>query len=43
MGSEINALLTELENFDGVCILTTNRLQKLDPALQRRIIAKVYL
>lgn len=43
MGSEINALLTEIENFDGVCILTTNRLHKLDPALQRRIVAKIEL
>ena len=43
MGSEINALLTELENFTGVVVLTTNRLHRLDPALQRRIIAKVHL
>jgi SpoVK/Ycf46/Vps4 family AAA+-type ATPase len=39
--SEINTLLTEIENFNGVVVLTTNRLYKLDPALQRRIIAKV--
>lgn len=43
MASEINQLLTEIERFDGVCILTTNRLERLDPALQRRIIAKVEL
>lgn len=43
MGSHINCLLTEIENFDGVCILTTNRLAKLDPALQRRVIAKIEL
>lgn len=43
MASEINHLLTEIERFDGVCILTTNRLERLDPALQRRIIAKVEL
>ena len=40
MASEINALLTQIENFDGVVLLTTNRLGKLDPALQRRIVAK---
>lgn len=43
MGSEINQLLTSLENFKGVCILTTNRIHRLDPALERRIIAKVEL
>ena len=43
MASEINHLLTSIENFDGVVILTTNRLGRLDPALQRRIIAKIEL
>jgi len=43
MGSHINCLLTEIENFDGICILTTNRMAKLDPALQRRIVAKIEL
>lgn len=43
MAAEINCLLTELERFDGVVILTTNRLGRLDPALQRRIIAKIEL
>lgn len=43
MGAQINCLLTEIERFDGVCILTTNRLGSLDPALQRRIIAKIEL
>ncbi len=43
MSSEINCLLQEIERFDGVIILTTNRLGKLDPALQRRIIAKIKL
>jgi SpoVK/Ycf46/Vps4 family AAA+-type ATPase len=41
IGSEINALLTEIERFDGVVMLTTNRIHTLDPALQRRIVAKV--
>lgn len=39
----INHLLGEIERFKGVIILTTNRLRKLDPALQRRIISKVQL
>ena len=43
LSSEINKLLTEIERFSGVVILTTNRLHKLDEALQRRIIAKVEL
>lgn len=43
MASEINSLLTEIERFDGVVVLTTNRLHSLDPALQRRIISKVKL
>jgi ATP-dependent 26S proteasome regulatory subunit len=37
IGSEINCLLTELEKFEGVCILTTNRINELDEALERRI------
>jgi ATP-dependent 26S proteasome regulatory subunit len=41
LGSEINALLTEIERFDGVVILTTNRVHTLDPALARRIVSKV--
>ncbi len=43
MSAEINHFLQEIERFDGVVILTTNRLHKLDGALQRRIIAKVEL
>lgn len=37
----INVLLTELERFEGVCILATNRKLSLDPALERRISLKV--
>lgn len=37
IGSEINTLLTEIEKFEGVCILTTNRIETLDEALERRI------
>lgn len=43
MAAEINHFLTELERFPGVVLLTTNRLHKLDGALQRRIIAKIEL
>lgn len=37
LGAEINCLLTEIEKFEGVCILTTNRVADLDKALERRI------
>lgn len=43
LGAEINTLLTEIERFPGVIVLTTNRLHRLDAALQRRIINKVEL
>lgn len=41
LGAQINCLLSELERFEGVVIFTTNRIGKLDPALERRIAAKV--
>jgi hypothetical protein len=34
---EVNVLLKEIEAFEGVCILATNRDGVLDPALDRRI------
>lgn len=37
LGSEINTLLTEIEKFEGVCVLATNRIDTLDEALERRI------
>ena len=37
IGSEINTLLTEIEKFEGICILATNRIETLDEALERRI------
>ena len=43
LSAEINHLLGEIENFDGTVVLTTNRLHKLDEALQRRIVAKIEL
>lgn len=41
MSAQINTLLGELERFDGVVIFTTNRIGKLDGALERRITAKI--
>ncbi|NLX15248.1 MAG: ATP-binding protein [Phycisphaerales bacterium] len=38
---EVNVLLRELEKFEGVCILATNRKAALDAALERRITLKV--
>jgi len=37
----VNVLLQELERFDGVCILATNRKTHLDPALERRLSLRV--
>ena len=33
---DVNVLLQELERFEGVCILATNRTVALNPALERR-------
>lgn len=41
LAAHVNALLTQLERFEGVVVLTTNRLGKLDAALERRITAKI--
>lgn len=41
LGAQINTLLTEIEKHDGVVIFTTNRIGVLDPALERRIAAKI--
>jgi hypothetical protein len=38
---DINVLLQELEKFDGVCLLATNRKVTLDKALERRISLKI--
>lgn len=38
---DINLLLQEIERFEGVCILATNRATSLDKALQRRITLKI--
>lgn len=39
---DINVILQEIERFDGVCILTTNRSSSLDAALERRISMKLF-
>ncbi|MBN2579345.1 MAG: ATP-binding protein [Pirellulales bacterium] len=38
---DVNVLLQQIEQFEGVCILATNRKVTLDKALQRRIALKV--
>ncbi|MBN2496203.1 MAG: ATP-binding protein [Deltaproteobacteria bacterium] len=38
---DVNVLLQELERFEGICILATNRMRSLDPALRRRIALEV--
>jgi SpoVK/Ycf46/Vps4 family AAA+-type ATPase len=38
---DVNVILQEIERFEGVCILATNRRQKLDKALSRRISIQV--
>ncbi len=37
----VNVLLQELERFEGVVVLATNRRDSLDPALERRISIKI--
>ena len=39
--SMVNILLQEIEKFPGVVILTTNRDLTLDPALERRLLARI--
>ena len=41
LGGEVNTLLTELENHDGLTILATNRVDHMDDALNRRIALSV--
>lgn len=38
---DVNVLLQEIERFEGVCILATNRDAQLDAALERRLSLKV--
>lgn len=37
LSAEINCLLTELDKYEGIVVLSTNRIAELDKALQRRI------
>lgn len=41
LAGQINTILSELEKFEGVVIFTTNRIGTLDPAIERRLTAKV--
>ncbi len=41
LGAQINTLLGEIEKHEGIIIFTTNRIGILDPALERRIAAKI--
>lgn len=41
LAAQINALLSELERFKGIAIFTTNRLETLDPAFDRRLSLKL--
>lgn len=41
IAGQINTILSELERFTGVVIFTTNRLGALDPAVERRLTAKI--
>lgn len=41
LASQINTLLSEIEAHDGVVVFTTNRIGSLDPAMERRITAKI--
>lgn len=41
LSAEINCFLSEIERFDGVVVMTTNRIHKLDEALERRIVLKL--
>lgn len=42
LAAEINCLLSEIEQFDGVCIFTTNNTPVLDKAMERRITLKLH-
>lgn len=42
MSSENNCLMTEIEKYEGIIILTTNRIAELDKALERRISAIIH-
>jgi AAA+ superfamily predicted ATPase len=41
LGAQINTLLSSLENYEGIAIFTTNRLEKMDEAFNRRLSLKL--
>lgn len=41
LAAQVNCLLGEIEKFTGIVIFTTNMLGRLDPALERRLTAKI--
>lgn len=41
LSAQVNTLLSCLEKFDGVCIFTTNRIETLDEAVNRRLALKL--
>lgn len=41
--TEVNYLLQKMEEYDGICILSTNRFNNFDPAFVRRITYTVHL
>ena len=40
--SQVNTLLTEMENFNGIFAVSTNLIQKLDPAALRRFTFRIH-
>jgi len=40
--SQVNTLLTEMENFNGIFVVSTNLIQKLDPAALRRFTFRIH-
>lgn len=41
LGAQVNELLSSLEHFDGITIFTTNRIEILDEAVDRRLALKL--
>lgn len=38
---QVNSFMMELEKFTGVCIMATNMINKLDPAIERRVMMHI--
>lgn len=41
LAAQVNALLTELEQYEGIVVFTTNRIETLDEAFERRLSLKL--